>query len=269
MSGLTFRVNSAPSERLNLSQLTPKRLSELSQSELMALNIGTTNKGLKLGDVFAVSGSTGDSVRIEGATNRMDFVGCDLKEGTIIVEGDVGLSAGRNQRGGRLEISGDAGALLGSGISGGEILVKGSAGSLVGGLSAGDKFGMSGGLIVIDGDAGDRAGDRMRRGTIYVRGRCGSFAGSRMVGGTIWTERGFGTDPGMLLRRGTLIGPSVERMLPTFADAGNHDIVILRILSRYMASVLGSAAPKALPGKVRKFAGDLATIGKGELLITA
>ena len=103
---------------------------------------------------------------------------------------------------------------------------------------------MTGGLIVIEGDAGDRAGDRMRRGTIFMRGKCGAFAGSRMVGGTIWSELGFGTDPGLLLRRGTLIGPSVERMLPTFADAGKHDLVILRILSRYMRATLGARAPK-------------------------
>ena len=121
-------------------------------------------------------------------------------------------------RGGRLDIRGDAGALLASGISGGEVFVKGSAAGQVGGLSPGDKFGMTGGLIVIEGHAGDRAGDRMRRGTIFIRGKCGAFAGSRMVGGTIWTELGFGADPGLLLRRGTLIGPSVERMLPTFAD---------------------------------------------------
>jgi formylmethanofuran dehydrogenase subunit C len=172
-------------------------------------------------------------------------------------------------RGGRLEITGDAGNLLGSGISGGEIFVKGSAGSQVGGLTAGDKFGMTGGLIVIDGHAGDRTGDRMRRGTIYIRGKCGSFAGSRMVGGTIWTELGFGADPGLLLRRGTLIGPSVEQMLPTFADAGRHDLVILRILSRYMSAALGSQAPKPLPITVHKYAGDLSTVGKGEILITA
>src|SRR5690606_22297000 len=124
-------------------------------------------------------------------------------------------------------------------------------------------------IIVIDGHAGDRVGERMRRGTILVRGRCGGYAGSRMLGGTIWTEQGFGVDPGVLLRRGTLIGPSVERLLPTFTDAGKHDLVILRILSRYLAASLGSFAPRPLGGSVRKFAGDLATIGKGEILITA
>ncbi|MFN3622804.1 MAG: formylmethanofuran dehydrogenase subunit C [Hyphomicrobium sp.] len=269
MSGLTFRLTSAPAERLDLSQLTPKHVATTPLAEVLKLNIGTTKSGLKVGDVFAVSGKPGETITFEGATDKLDFVGTDLEHGSVVVEGDVGVGAGRNMRGGRLDIRGDAGALLGSGISGGQISVKGSAGSQVGGLTPGDKFGMTGGLIVIDGHAGDRAGDRMRRGTIFVRGKCGSFAGSRMVGGTIWTELGFGADPGLLLRRGTLIGPSVDQFLPTFADAGRHDLVILRILSRYMREKLGSLAPKPLPDIVRKYAGDLSTVGKGEILVTA
>ena len=129
---------------------------------------------------------------------------------------------------------------------------------------------MTGGLIVIEGHAGDRAGDRMRRGTIFIRGKCGAFAGSRMVGGTIWAELGFGADPGLLLRRGTLIGPSVEQMLPTFADAGKHDLVILRVLSRYMSASLGRAG--AAPTVRRRYANmpaTCSTVGKGEILITA
>ena len=206
MSGLTFRLTSAPAERLDLSQLTPKNLAAIPLADVLKLNVGSTKSALKVGDAFTVSGKPGDTLKIEGATDKLDFIGAHLDHGTIIVDGDVGVGAGRGMRGGRIDIRGDAGALLGSAISGGEIFVKGSAGAQVGGLTPGDKFGMTGGLIVIDGHAGDRTGDRMRRGTIFIRGKCGSFAGSRMVGGTIWTELGFGADPGVLLRRGTLIG---------------------------------------------------------------
>jgi formylmethanofuran dehydrogenase subunit C len=269
MSGLTFRLNAAPDERLDLSRLTPSYLESIPLAEMLKIAVGSTQNGLTVGDIFTVSGKPGDTVRIEGGSGKLDFVGADLHRGTVIIEGDVGVGAGRNMRGGRLIIGGDAGALLGTGIRGGEIFVKGSAGSQVGGLVPGDKFGMTGGLIVVNGDIGDRAGNRMRRGTIFARGRIGDFAGSRMVGGTIWADRGFGSDPGMLLRRGTLIGPSVEHMLPTFVDTGRHELVILPIISRYLASVMGSSAPGPLPSVVRKYAGDLATIGKGEILLTA
>jgi formylmethanofuran dehydrogenase subunit C len=58
-------------------------------------------------------------------------------------------------------------------------------------------------------------------------------------------------------------------LLPTFADCGKHDLVILRILSRYMADTLGTLAPRPLPPVVRRLAGDMAAIGKGEILLTA
>ena len=90
-----------------------------------------------------------------------------------------------------------------------------------------------------------------------------------MMGGTLLTETGFGASPGPLLRRGTLIGPKVDRMLPTFADCGRHDLRIVPILNRYFAETLGALAPKALPVMVRRFVGDQASIGKGEIILTA
>ena len=60
----------------------------------------------------------------------------------------------------------------------------------------------------------------------------------------------------------------VERMLATFADCGMHDLNILRIMNRHFAETLGALAPKPLPLKVRRYAGDLASIGKGEILLT-
>ncbi len=269
MSGLSFRLRAAPDERLDLSTLTPAHLAQMPAADIPKLVVGTSKRGLTVGDVFTVSGKAGDRVTIEGGSNRLDFIGAELAEGTVVVEGDAGICAGRSMRGGKLEIRGDAGAWLASGLTGGLVCLKGSASGLVGALRAGDKFGMMGGTVVIEGDAGDRVGERMRRGTIIVRGRCGANAGARMLGGTVWAEQGFGPAPGVLLRRGTLIGPSVEAMLPSFADAGKHDLVILRILSRYLTAALGPLAPRARSGNVRKFAGDLATIGKGEILITA
>ncbi|HEY7670544.1 MAG TPA: formylmethanofuran dehydrogenase subunit C [Hyphomicrobium sp.] len=269
MSGLTFRLKAAPDERLDLSELTPAHLAQMSAADISKLVVGTSKRQLTVGDLFTVSGKPGDRIVIQGGSTRLDFIGAGLSEGTMIVEGDAGICAGRSMRGGKLEIRGDAGAWLASDASGGLVHLKGSAAGMVGGLRAGDRFGMTGGTVVVDGDAGDRVGERMRRGIILVRGRCGTYAGARMIGGTIWAEQGFGAAAGLLLRRGTLIGPSVDGMLPTFADAGKHDLVILRVLSRYLAATLGALAPRPLPASVRKFSGDLATIGKGEILITA
>ncbi|MEQ1669991.1 MAG: formylmethanofuran dehydrogenase subunit C, partial [Hyphomicrobium sp.] len=105
--------------------------------------------------------------------------------------------------------------------------------------------------------------------TIVVRGQTGEGAGTRMIGGTIWAEGGFGPAPGYMMRRGTLIGSKVERLLPTFVDCGRHDLVIVRVLGRYLKATLGDLAPKPMPLFVQKIAGDMATIGKGEILLPA
>lgn len=265
MSTLTFTLRQAPVNAVDLSALIPSKLAGLSTGDIEDLALGA----LKVGDLFSVSGTLSDAVVISGGSPLLDYVGAGLDGGTITVEGPVGAYAGRGMRSGRLDIRGDAGAYLASNARGGIVHVTGSAGNFAGGARPGDKFGMLGGTVLVEGDIGERAGERMRRGMIIARGKFGAAAGSRMVGGTLWTETGFGPRPGPLLRRGTLIGPKVDDMLPTFADCGRIDPVILRILSRSVAQTLGTLAPKALPALVQKFAGDQATIGKGEILLTA
>lgn len=266
MSTLSFSLRQTLSGPVDLSGLIPSKLALLSARDIAAVPVGTN---LAAGDVFDISGSPGDSIAISGGSPFLDYVGAGLDAGTITVDGAVGSYAGRGMKGGKITIGGDAGAYLASTATGGLIHVKGSAGDFLGGTRPGDRFGLLGGTVVVEGSVGQRAGERMRRGIVVARGKFGPAAGSRMVGGTLWTEAGFGPRPGPLLRRGTLIGPSVDDLLPTFADCGRIDPVILRILSRYIGETLGPLAPKALPAMVRKLAGDQATIGKGEILLTA
>jgi formylmethanofuran dehydrogenase subunit C len=264
MSTLNFKLRQAPAIPVDLSVLIPSRLAGLSTEDIEGLPLGA----FKVGDLFEVSGTLSDAIVISGGSPLLDYVGAGLDGGSITVEGHVGAYAARGMRSGRLNIRGDAGPYLASAVRDGIVHVTGSAGNFAGGARPGDKFGMVGGTVLIENDVGERAGERMRRGTIIARGKFGAAAGSRMVGGTLWTETGFGPRPGPLLRRGTLIGPKVDYMLPTFADCGRIDPVILRILSRFVDQTLGALAPKPLPPMVQKFAGDLATIGKGEILLT-
>ncbi|MGE0024050.1 MAG: formylmethanofuran dehydrogenase subunit C [Hyphomicrobium sp.] len=269
MSTLSFNLRAAPTIALDLSALIPSKLAGLSLGDIARLPLGAGADDPAAGDVFDIAGTPGDTIVISGGSPLLDYVGAGLDGGTILVGGAVGAYAGRGMKAGKIEIAGDTGAYLASTATGGLVHVKGSAGDFLGGTRPGDRFGMLGGMVLVEGSVGQRAGERMRRGVVIARGKFGPAAGSRMVGGTLWTEAGFGPRPGPLLRRGTLIGPSVDEVLPTFADCGRIDPVILAILSRYVAGVLGRLAPKALPPMVRKLAGDQATIGKGEILLTA
>ncbi|MEQ1715015.1 MAG: formylmethanofuran dehydrogenase subunit C [Hyphomicrobium sp.] len=274
MSGITLRLKAVPAQRLDLSGFIPAKLAKLSNAEIARLPVSTGSRhAATAGDVFDISGSAGDTLTIDGSTTvlgaALDFVGAGLCSGTLRVNGNVGSYAGRKMSGGTLEINGNAGSYLASGMTGGLIHVTGNAGDSLGAVLSGERFGMAGGTVVVSGNIGARAGDKMRRGTIVVKGTTGAQTGTRMVGGTIWAEGGLGPDPGFMMRRGTLIAPKVERLLPTFVDCGCHDLLITRILSRHLNKELGALAPAALPVMVRKIGGDMATIGKGEILLPA
>jgi len=269
MAGLTLTAKPSASGRIDLTDLARALQAGQPSSALAALVVGRGSEPARLGDMFEISGTAGPDAAIEAGHLVADGVGAGLAGGTLTFTGNAGNNAGRAMKGGRLEIRGNAGTYLATGMKGGLIHVTGSAGDFVGGVASGKRFGMTGGTVVIEGDAGGRAGDKMRRGLILIRGKTGEAAGSRMAGGTIVAEGGFGLRPGPLMRRGTLIGPDTGQMLSTFGDCGVHDLVILAVMARAWSRELGPLAPRQLPQKVRRFAGDLAAIGKGELLMTA
>ena len=71
MSGLTFRLKVVPDQRLDVAELTPRRLASLSHGEIERIIVGSTRRQLKVGDVFAVRGRPADSVRFETGSNRL------------------------------------------------------------------------------------------------------------------------------------------------------------------------------------------------------
>ena len=258
-------MRTAPGQRLDLSGLVPGALVNLGSREIEALPIGAGKAPVRVGDVFAVSGTSGERLVIEGGSRHLDNVGARHLGGTIIVEGDVGAYAGRSMRAGLLDIRGSAGPYLGAGLAGGLVTVAGSAGEHLGGVPHGERFGMAGGTIVVEGDIGARAGDRMRRGTIVVRGRCGPAAGSRMMGGTLVAEAGSAR------RRGSTCAANADRALGRASAADVRRLQPPRsaraaLLNRYLTATSDRWRRSPLPGVVRRFAGDLATIGRSEIL---
>jgi formylmethanofuran dehydrogenase subunit C len=267
MTGLTLRFRGADGQRLDLSSLTPAAVSEHGAAALARRVVGEGRHAALLGDAFDVGAGPDGTLVIQAATDALDGVGAGLATGRILVEGNVGAYAAHAMTGGVLEIRGAAGPWLAARMSGGTVRVTGPAGDFAGGARPGQGEGMNGGLLVIGGDVGERTGDRMRRGLIAVAGACGARAGSRMRGGTVVARGGFGPEPGPLMRRGSLVGPSVAALLPTFVDCGDHDLVMLRVLSRHLVAQAGETF--ALPSpRARRLQGDMATIGRGEILLT-
>jgi formylmethanofuran dehydrogenase subunit C len=152
-------------------------------------------------------------------------------------------------------------------MMGGVIEIAGAAGDRVGGPLAGEMAGMRGGIVIVRKDAGDRVGDRMRRGTIVVEGRAGSHAGCRMIAGTLLVRRRAGAFPGYLMRRGTIVlGGGADKLSPSFVDCGAHDLVAMKLMAGFLAG-RGVGVVSALRRPLRRFAGDMAVMGKGEIFL--
>jgi formylmethanofuran dehydrogenase subunit C len=269
MKPLVLAMRTRCEQRLDLSPLVPHRLAGMTAAQIARLALQTTRHPITVGDVFRLSAGDAGHIRIEGATDRLDQIGQDMAGGEIVVQGDVGNQAGRAMRGGHLTIKGNAGHWTASGMRGGQIEIAGGAGDRLGGPFAGETAGMRGGVVVVKGDAGERAGDRLRRGTIIVEGRAGAHAGSRMIAGTLLLCRRAGRLPGYLMRRGTIVlADGCDELSPTFLDCGVHDLVALRLMAAFVKDH-SRAAVSALRPPLRRLAGDMAVLGKGEIFAPA
>jgi formylmethanofuran dehydrogenase subunit C len=85
-----------------------------------------------------------------------------------------------------------------------------------------------------------------------------------MIAGTLVLRRGAGRLPGYLMRRGTIVlGERCDELSPTFVDCGPHDLVALRLMAAFVRE--HSAAAAAFRPPLRRLAGDMAVLGKGEI----
>jgi formylmethanofuran dehydrogenase subunit C len=262
---LVLTLRQRPDQRLDLSALVPNQLAGKSIAEIERINLSTSRHRVDVGEVLRVRAGSCEQVRLEGACDRLDLVGHGMTSGEIVVEGNVGAKAGRLMNGGRLVIHGDAGPWAASGMQAGHLEITGSVGDRLGGPLAGEVAGMRGGVVLVGGDAGARAGDRLRRGTIIIQGGAGPYAGSRMLAGTLIVRRAAGALPGYLMRRGTIVCGARDTVLsPTFVDCGVHHLIAMRLLAAFVRSYDKQVAA-ILDRPLRRFAGDMAALGKGEI----
>ncbi|HEY5126394.1 MAG TPA: formylmethanofuran dehydrogenase subunit C [Bradyrhizobium sp.] len=266
MTPLVLSLRATPAQRLDLSPLVPNRLAGMKEGDIAAIELQTTRERVCVGDVFRLQMGDPAQIQFESGSERFDRIGCGMSSGEIRVEGDVGIQAGRLMTGGRLEIAGNAGPWAASGMKDGSIVIAGAAGDRLGGPLSGEMAGMRGGVVVVRGDAGTRAGDRLRRGTIIVEGKAGAHAGSRMIAGTLIVRGRAGPLPGYLMARGTLVlAGGCEALSPTFTECGVHEFVANALMAAFVKPHSPDLAA-LLRRPWRRLLGDMAVIGKGEIL---
>jgi len=101
-----------------------------------------------------------------------------------------------------------------------------------------------------------------------VRGRAGAACGARMLAGTVAVAGGCAGSPGFGLRRGSLIlGEAPASLSATFNDSGVVELAWLKLLRRHAQAFLPDVVPAT--ARCRRYMGDLAFGGKGEVLVPA
>ena len=267
MSALTLTLKALPPHSVDISSLISQRLAGLKKAAIESIALGS--HGLQVADLFAVSGDDAQQLIFCNSSERLTHIGSGMTQGAITVEGDCGAYAGFAMRGGRIVVTGNAGPFAGSAMTAGGLEIRGNAGAFLGAALPGEKQGMRGGIIAVYGNTGDRAADRMRRGLILIGGDAGAYCGSRMLAGTILVSGQVGMMPGFALKRGTVLLARQPPELPaTFQDSGEHELLYLTLLERELNKERERFAPfLPLGNRVRRYCGDLANGGAGEILV--
>lgn len=247
MSALTFTLKTALCHKLDVSSLVPDQLTGKSLADIQNLTLNYGGQHVPAEQLFDISGDDAQHIVFQGNCNHLDYIGANMRSGSISVEGDAGDFAACSMRGGLLTIRGNVGDFLGAGFEG-------------------SRKGMLGGTIIVKGNAGDRVGDQMRRGLILIEGNVGDYAASRMIAGTIGILGITGNYLGFGMRRGTLLMKHSPQLTATMQDCGSHTLPFLRLFSKSLAEY--DTAFNQLPlNRVRRFVGDAGNNGNGEILV--
>ena len=268
MSALTLTLTYRPDQRVDMSPLVCQKLQGMTPAEIAALELQSGNAKLRVDKLFTLSGSDTQTIYIKNSFNKLDFIAKDLASGRILVEGDVGAYLALGMKSGTVKVSGNAGLYAGCEMKNGYLEIAGDAADFLGGTLPGNKMGMKGGIILVKGNAGDRVGDCLRRGTILIEGDAGDYCGSRMIAGTLAVIGKTGRYLGYAMRRGTLLLWNQPQLSATFNDCGTHTLAFLPILFKSFNGLDSKFAQDDLAfSRVRRYAGDMAELGRGEVLV--
>ena len=268
MSALTLTLKYQPAQRVDMSPLTCDKLKELSLEQIAALTLQNGKSKVRVAELFDISGDDSQNIVIKNSFEKLDFIGKELNGGSISVEGDVGAYCGIGMKNGAITVNGNTGIFAACEMKKGFLTINGNVGDFLGGALPGNKMGMKGGTVLVKGNAGERVGDHLRRGVILIEGNAGDYCGSRMTAGTIAVMGNVGNHLGYAMRRGTLLLWNQPKIPATFNDCGSHTLAFLPLLFASFKSLNSKFSEKSAAfNRVQRYGGDMAEMGRGEVLV--
>ncbi len=269
MSALTFTLKKIPQQRVDMSPLVCQLLKDKTVAEIAAITLHSGKAKLRVDTLFDITGSDTENIVIANSMNKLDYIGKGLQAGNLTVEGNAGhYVAMQMQAEANITVTGNVEMFAACEMQAGLLTIQGDAGDFLGGALIGNKKGMRGGTVLIKGNVGARAGDHMRRGIILVEGNAGDYCGSRMTAGTIAIMGTTGKYIGYAMRRGTILLWKKPKLMATFNDCGSHTLAFLALLFNSFANLDSKFSDSDNSfNSIQRYAGDLAEIGRGEILV--
>jgi formylmethanofuran dehydrogenase subunit C len=268
MSALTFTLKQQPQQRVDMSPLVCQQLQGLSVTDIAAIKLQSGKAKIRVDELFTIEGDDAQHLVIKNDFAKLDFIGKELEGGSITVDGDAGAYLGMGMKSGEIKVSGNAGLYAACEMKNGYLEIAGDVDDFLGAALPGNKMGMKGGIILVKGNAGQRVGDHLRRGLILIEGNAGDYCGSRMTAGTIAVMGNTGRYLGYAMRRGTLLLWNAPQLSASFNDCGSHTLAFLPILFASFKSLNSKFADASVMfNRVQRYAGDMAEIGQGEVLV--
>jgi len=236
-------------QRVACAEILSGSWTHLSARELAGRPVYLERDGqVALGEIFELRGVPGGRIRFVGNLELADGFAAGLSEGEVVVEGNLGSEAGIALAGGALDVHGNTGPRTGA-------------------APLGFKRGMTGGELIVRGSAGTEAGAGMRRGLIVIVGKAGNQTGLSMIAGNVVVFGSAGLDCGLWSKRGTVVALGEITPPPTYSYACTYHPPHLKLLLTRLKVTYGlPVRARHLTGFYRRYSGDMAELGKGEIL---
>lgn len=268
MSALTFTVKQETAQRVDMSPLVCQLLQDMSVAGIAAIELQNGKRKIRVDELFDLSGEDTQDIVIKNSYAKLDFIGKELANGRLTVQGEAGAYFGMGMQSGELIAEGNVGLYAACEMRNGLLTINGDAGDFLGAALPGNKQGMKGGTVLVKGNVGQRAGDHMRRGLMLIEGNAGDYCGSRMIAGTIAVMGRTGRFLGYAMQRGTILLWQQPRLSATFNDCGSHTLAFLPILFKSFAKFDSKfAIPSLAFNRVRRYGGDMTEKGRAEILV--
>ena len=235
--------------------------------EIKNLPVLHGNRNKRLDELFEFLDNNNSDIEINGDVTRVKHIGSKMSSGKITINGNCGMHLGAEMTGGEIIVGGNVSDWAGAEMKGGIIRIKGNAGNFLGSGYRGAKKGMENGIITVDGSAGNNPGTAMYQGTIVIFGNMEDFAGAYMTGGTIYCFGNAGNRAGAEMKDGTIIICRDSEMLPTFKYNSTSNPVFVRLFLNELRKYDIAVDDKYIAGLYKRYSGDLAETGKGEIFI--